>query len=679
MRPLNWRTALMLAGSALAGNTLAAGPWAGTALAQDAGVMVLDTITISATRTEEAVVEALASESVVTDEFVRLHETDTIDDVLRSVPGVSIQQVADSTGSAVNIRGLQDFGRVAVIIDGARQNFQTSGHSLGGGAFFMEPEFLETATVVRGPVANVFGSGAIGGVVSFVTKRPTTFLKSDERWAMESYSQYSTNNGFALGLTGAQRLSDSAAALASVTFRNNWKYSDGGGNEIFNSSNDIASAMVKGEFMPGNGHELTLSAITNNGDYRSGNLGGSNYDNITSDNTLTAAYRYQADDNDWLDVSASTYWTGTDLEQTYLTGANIGNKRDFGIDTIGIDVNNTSRFTTGSFDHAVTVGFDAFRDDVEINDPVGTGAIFTPNGERSVMGAFVQNAVGYGDWLDVIGALRFDRYQLDGGTESSSGQRVSPKLTVGVSPFETMGLGGLTFYGTYAEGYRAPSVTETLISGLHPFPAFTFNPNPNLKPETAHTLEAGVNFKRDGLFTETDRLRLKASIFRNDVDDFIGLVSSGPFTCSGPCNYQYQNIDKARIEGVELEANYDAGWAFVGIGGQHQRGTDRDTGAALDSIPADKLVTTVGFRAFDDQATFGVQWETVAPQKEVDTTTASKAYNLVNLFAKYQPREDLTLGLNVDNLLDQKYKPYLDSDASAGLSVKFTLRARLGG
>lgn len=676
MRPLNWRAALMLAGTALAGL-----PLAQNAMAQDADTILLDTITISATRTEASAVNALASESVVTDDAIRLHEAAGVVDVLRSMPGVAVQRVADSTGAAVNIRGLKDFGRVAVTIDGARQNFQTSGHSLEGGAFFLEPEFLDTATVVRGPVANVYGSGAIGGVVSFVTKRPTTFLKGNESWALESFSQYDTNNGYALGLTGAQRFTDSVSALASVTFRNNWKYNDGNGDEIFNSANDILSGMVKTEIDPGNGHSLTLSAITNNNDFRSGNPSSTNYDNSVSDNTVAASYRYQSPDNNWLDLSTSAYWTSTDLDQTYLTGTNAGSERNFRIDTIGLDANNTSRFEAGGFDHALTVGFDIFQDTVDVTDPAGTGALFTPNGERRVLGGFVQNAVGYGDWLDVVGALRFDSYELDGGGFSSSGQRVSPKITVGLSPFEGKLLDGLQLYSTYAEGYRAPSVTETLINGTHPSPAFDILANPNLKPETAHTIEAGINYKRDDLFTSGDKFRLKAAVFRNDVDDFIDMTCvSGPPCASWPIpDQQYQNVDNARIEGVELEANYDAGWVFVGLAGQHQRGTDRDTGEALDTIPADKLVTTVGFRQFDDKATFGVQWETVAPQKNVSSSQASKAHNLVNLFATYQPREDLTFGLNVDNLLDQQYTPYLDSDASEGLAVKFTVRARLGG
>ncbi|MDJ0932739.1 TonB-dependent receptor plug domain-containing protein [Breoghania sp.] len=123
-------------------------------MAQETGTILLDTVTVSATRTEEAAINALASESMVTTETVDLSGADTLGSVLKSVPGIEVEEVADSPGVVINIRGLFGFGRVAVNVDGARQNFQASGHSLSGGAVFFEPEFLETATVTRGPVAN---------------------------------------------------------------------------------------------------------------------------------------------------------------------------------------------------------------------------------------------------------------------------------------------------------------------------------------------------------------------------------------------------------------------------------------------------------------------------------------------------------------------------------------------
>ena len=47
-------------------------------------------------------------------------------------------------------------------------------------------------------------------------------------------------------------------------------------------------------------------------------------------------------------------------------------------------------------------------------------------------------------------------------TVSTGGDRFSPKITVGVTP-----VAGFTPYVSYAEGYRAPSITETLIAGEH--------------------------------------------------------------------------------------------------------------------------------------------------------------------------------------------------------------------
>ena len=133
------------------------------------------------------------------------------------------------------------------------------------------------------------------------------------------------------------------------------------------------------------------------------------------------------------------------------------------------------------------------------------------------------------EWLQVITGLRYDTYSLKGGDIDNSGDRLSPRITVGVSPFEAPRLAGLQFYGTYAEGYRSPSLTETLISGLHPAGiTFPFLPNSGLTPETGKTWEFGVNYKTDSIFQSGDALRLKAAYFHNDIDDYIGIVDDIP-------------------------------------------------------------------------------------------------------------------------------------------------------
>ena len=147
--------------------------------------------------------------------------------------------------------------------------------------------------------------------------------------------------------------------------------------------------------------------------------------------------------------------------------------------------------------HALTYGIDGFRDEV---DTSGFGTVFTPSGERTVDGAFAQLKSNYSTWLEIIGAARYDQYQLQGGGFELNGDRVSPKITVGITPFQ-----GFQPYATYAEGYRAPAVTETLVAGVHPvFPEFPFLPNPALKPEVGKTKEVGLNLRYDNIFGAAD-------------------------------------------------------------------------------------------------------------------------------------------------------------------------------
>ena len=311
-----------------------------------------------------------------------------------------------------------------------------------------------------------------------------------------------------------------------------------------------------------------------------------------------------------------------------------------------------------------------------MTDPVSTADLFTPRGERTVGGAFIQDRLALTSWLDVEGALRFDAYKLEGGGTSSSGERLSPKATVSLKPFNGTSLEGLTFYGIYAEGYRAPAITETLISGIHPAPAtFEFLPNPDLVPEVAHNIEAGINGGFDNVFAADDTLSFRAGAYQNEVSDYIGGVFD-PIANS----FQYQNIAEARLWGLEFEANYDAGWIFAGLSASKVRGDDKTADVPLATIPADKVVSTLGFRFLDEKATVGARWFAVAKQERVPAgSPTSEAYDLVNLFASYAPNDYLSFGVNADNIFDKEYRTLLDAQNSPGRSIMFTVTARLGG
>lgn len=643
-------------------------------------VINLDAITVSATRTDAAPIDSLASVSVVRLADPKGPPTGSVPAIFLGVPGVATPSKGDDAGAAINIRGLQNFGRVAVTVDGARQNYQQTGHGPDG-VFFLDPALIEDVTVVRGPIANVYGSGAVGGVVSFRTKNPSDFLRSDETWAVQGRAAYGTNGDeLVLGTTAAYRFSDQFAVLGSLSTNRQSDFDDGDGNTVFNSGEDLLSGMLKAEFSPAEFHTVTLGYLASRFDYDSGAVGATNYGSEVVDQTASANWRYANPDDRLFDINASAYWTGTDKTDTYLTGVNAGAERSFEIGTGGFDVANTSRFDTGAFAHAVTIGGDFFRDDVTTSDLVGTGDLFTPSGQRTAYGAFLQDQISYSNWLEIVGGLRFDGYDFSGGEAEGDGTRVSPKLAIGVKPFEETFAEGLQLYGSYAEGYRAPAITETLISGIHPGSfSFDFLPNPDLEPEVAHNFEVGVNYARDSLFTEGDRLRLKAAWFHNDVDDYIDAVFAyNPLTRR--FQYQYQNVADATLTGVELEATYDMGFMFAGLAASHIRGDNNVSNEPLTTVPADKIVSTLGFRFLEEKLTVGAQWAAVFEQDRVPAgTPGSDSYNLVNLFASYEPRENLVLGVSVENLFDEQYTDYLNDSASEGISVMFSLSARLGG
>ncbi|MCA1858490.1 TonB-dependent receptor plug domain-containing protein, partial [Massilia oculi] len=87
-----------------------------------APVQTLDTITVAATKTKERAIDALAPVSAVTLDQIQGLQPNRLSDVFYAIPGVSFQERGDDPATVINIRGLQEFGRVAVVVDGARQN-----------------------------------------------------------------------------------------------------------------------------------------------------------------------------------------------------------------------------------------------------------------------------------------------------------------------------------------------------------------------------------------------------------------------------------------------------------------------------------------------------------------------------------------------------------------------------
>ena len=636
----------------------------GPALAQDASpVLSLDLITVTASKTGTDVFESPSASTVIGPETLSTLPAN-LPGILSTIPSVTTQTVADDPAVAVNIRGLQDFGRVNVLIDGARQNFQKSGHSANG-SFYFDPEMLQTVDVTRGPVSSVYGSGAIGGVASFTTIDADSLLDPGETIAARFKAAFETNPQ-APTLHGEFALapSDAFDIITAATWRDAQDYSSGAGTVVA-SSQDLLSGLVKARFRPADGHETTVSALQ----YHNAFDTGISAPRPTTADTGTYTIGHTWQSGDLIDLSLKAYYNRTEV---VLTGEDGGDRQSYLVGTLGADVFNTARFDSGPIGHELTYGFDVFQDDVTTEDPDGSSADLTPSGTRLAYGAFIQDRAQLNEALAVIGALRYDAYRLSDGTLEVSGDRPSPKLTVEVKVAEPV-----TLYATYAEGYRAPAVTETLIQGFHPPPVSgEFIPNPDLRPEVARSIEAGVNLDFDGLLTADDRLRVKAGVFHSKVDDYIEMVFE-PFPIPGA--FQYVNLTQAVIEGIELEAQYDSGAVFAAVSGQILNGTNALTGEGLVSVPPDRAVLTLGFRAFEESLEVGTRLTAVAGKPEAATAGyLAEPYQLVDVFANWKVNDRTTAGLTLSNLFDVEYTQYLNGQPSPGFGAKFTLAHKIG-
>lgn len=101
--------------------------------------------------------------NVITEELIQDREATTLRDVLRNVPGISMQAGEGGTppGDQMSIRGFS--ARTDIFIDGVRDF----------GGYSRDPFNLEQVEVAKGPSGSFTGRGSTGGTINLVSKTPT--------------------------------------------------------------------------------------------------------------------------------------------------------------------------------------------------------------------------------------------------------------------------------------------------------------------------------------------------------------------------------------------------------------------------------------------------------------------------------------------------------------------------
>ena len=141
----------------------------------------VETVTVSATRSELAIKDTPGQVDVIgADEIEELGYTN-VADLVRFTPGVYVDGDLTRLGtSGFNIRGIGG-NRVLTQIDGIPTAEQFDFGPFSVTQYSLDLDNLERAEIVRSAGSALYGSDALGGVVSLVTRGPGSYL-GDDPW-----------------------------------------------------------------------------------------------------------------------------------------------------------------------------------------------------------------------------------------------------------------------------------------------------------------------------------------------------------------------------------------------------------------------------------------------------------------------------------------------------------------
>jgi hemoglobin/transferrin/lactoferrin receptor protein len=658
----------------------------------------LDPITIFATLNPISTFDYPGQVSVVDRDEIATKQADSLGDIVRDVPGVFLDGGTRRSGQAPTIRGFREED-ILILIDGVKQSF-ISGHD---GRIFVDPSLLKTAEIVKGPLSALYGSGALGGVIALTTVDAADFLDPGETSGIQVKAGYqSVNDEFTTTSTGFTRSADGKLdAIASFTYRDSGDISLGNGTTL-QEDEEIASSLVKatGELSPdlkltGTWVHYQDDALNPNNPQadNSGDL----VNRFVQSDTVSAKLAYNPTGNPFIDGNLLVYWAQHLSEEDHsVKGSTRLTERT--IETTGFNIDNRSRFELyDTTNLTLTYGGEYYidRQTGEDNEPLGGGTVpNVPDADASDYGLFTQAEIKFGNpaglpgELSVIPGIRWDgfenAYRDTEDYEDFEDQAISKKLGLAYKPAPW-----LLVFGNYGEAFRAPSYTELYAQGIH-FPGGGINniflSNPDLKPQEGVTLEAGLGFDFKDIAQYGDRLTLKGSYWKTDADNFIDLdvvtagCGFGPTPLDQSTCYT-QNVNKnAELDGVEIEMKYDSARWFANAGYTHIDGIDTDTGLYLGTLQPDKITLDAGVKVpeiwarFGTRFTFADEFTKVNPDETTGTLPIRDAYNLVDIYAVFEPLDgpfkNFRLDLGVDNITDEDYELVTAGVFEEGINYK---------
>ena len=676
-------------------------------------------ITVSGTKTPRRVEDLPATVSVFND--VQEEQGSDIRDLLKYETGVSTKNNIFHGLQDINIRGMEG-NRVLIEHDGVRvPTLYTFGPYNVGRGQYIDSSSINNLEVLRGPASSLYGSDALGGVVSFRSLKASDLLEEGETRKFEFPLVFDGSNN---GRTGTIRWAEDAGRANLLFSYTTEKSSESDTKASAEYTNDQEN---EGQILYGNfGYDFddnkSISLSVENL-YResetteaSGNLGivsGRNqtkyvYDNDVEKSKLVLKYEQENINNsDLFDgVTAKIYHQNSEADDnryeygTRPSGITNYFREDiyeFNEKVTGFDFQLVKNTEISKANHRLSYGgsFSNTKNErprskfeTDLDTGVRTAGVAStptldfPDSDTKRLGIFLQDEITFGNNFELIAGLRYDSYDLEpeasslfpSQSSSFDSTALSPKIALIYNIDDETSI-----YGQYSRGFRPPNYNEinngfTNIAGR--FFKYETLPNPDLEAETSNSYEIGIK-------KSSPKWDVNLSAYYNKYEDFISsfpestgsrCLTSVPgcppsftrgFSTNSVTQFKYTNTSKATIYGIELGGEYRlpeaTGLSFIYSAALSQ-GDDDTKDVPLASVNPFKLVTGLKYLSTNKKwsSELTATHTGKARVSSTSTTYVPKAQTVLDLTNKYKFNEKFDVNLGIYNLIDAKYFEYSD-------------------
>ena len=503
---------------------------------------------VTATRTKLEEKKVPMTTKVVSSEEIKKLGAYNVRDALKTVTGLNVME-AGMTGNQVSIRGMGTQSTL-IMLDGRRMAGEDSGSTMN----VYELNRINLADVdrieiIRGSGSALYGSDAMGGVINIITKKNKeaggyagTKLGSRESsiyGGISSGKMGKLSLDMNYNLTEVRKDDDEG----DTNMYGPRRYFDFNGNYEFNdhSGLEFGASFMKEQyrqFSAGDPKARSASARYDMTEW---------YDNNRQD--YHVKYYGFDNKNDW---ELQTYYNRLGKESRKRIPQSWQDFDHSKYSTLAFEGKNTYRPNKS---HTITYGAE-YRKQKAGGTRLGAGSyklrtenylgMDKPYSSASISsyGAYVQDEWQLTDKLFFVPSIRFDHH-------SSFGSEWSPRagLTYDLSK-------NARIKTNYGFGYRAPSIFELyshMDRNMGRMQVQVWG-NENLQPEKSRTFDIGLE-------AEKGKATGKLTYFHNKISNLITSDFLGRF--GRAVRYQYVNIHKATMDGLEAEVgyNFDKHWS----------------------------------------------------------------------------------------------------------------------